>query len=156
MVQRPEQKAATLRKAALAAVERLRAERGYWRLERPAAAGAQAARAGAGDWQGRWEGATWLYGKRANVTLQLTMGEGKCGGTWRISAAEPATETTIPVEKCQFSEGRLRFSVTPLFLTEEAHEAWIDGPQMQGKVQLHSPSPYQRRTGTWTMNRVTR
>lgn len=156
IVQLPEQTAVKLRKAALMAVERLRAERGYWRLERPAEPGAQAARASAGEWQGRWEGETWLYGKRANVTLQLAAGEGKCGGTWRIAAPEPPTETTIPVEKCIVSEDVLRFSVTPLFLTEELHEAWLDGEQMKGQVRLHSPSPYQRRSGTWSLKRVSR
>jgi len=52
--------ATSLQQAALAAVERLRAEQGYWRLARPVYLESPVAGSGLGAWQGRWEGATWL------------------------------------------------------------------------------------------------
>jgi len=155
MVRLPEETAAVLRRAALAAVEKLRAEGGYWRLARPVYAGEADAGEGLGEWRGKWEGVTWLYGKRANVTLQVSGESGPCAGTWRITAAEPLTETTLTLENCTVAGGRLLFTVAPLFMNSESHVAWMANGQMQGQARLFSPSGYHRQTGTWTLQRVT-
>ena len=153
MVDLPEDEAVKLRKASLEAVDRLREAGGYWRLERPPYAGEGQPGAEVGEWAGQWEGVTWLYGKQANVTLQLEWAGGVCSGWWTVSAADPVTETRLPLERCEVSEGQLRFTVTPLFLVAETHTAWIEGGQLQGSVRLASPSRYQRRGGTWTLRK---
>lgn len=155
IVRLSEETAAVLRRAALAAVDRLRGEGGYWRMARPVYAGEAEGGVGQGEWRGRWEGAMWLYGKRANVTLQVGGEEGKCTGTWRITAAEPLTDTTLPLENCSLAGGRLLFTVTPLFMNSESHVAWVENGNMQGQARLSSPSGYHRQTGTWTLQRVT-
>lgn len=147
--------AVSLQRAALAAVERLRGEGGYWRLARPEFIGETAPGAGAGEWQGRWEGVTWLYGKKASVTLHLTAAEGTCAGTWRITATEPPTETAIPLENCVTTAERLQFTVTPLFMTSETHMAWMEEGQLHGQASMYISTPYLRRGGTWTLHRVT-
>ena len=136
IVRLPRETAAALQAAAMAAVGRLRAERGYWRLGRPEYAGETVPGSGLGEWQGRWSGETWLYGKRSNVTLQLEAREGSCMGMWRVEAAEPATQATMPLESCTVDGGRLRFVVKPLFLVAETHEAWTRDGALQGRMTL--------------------
>lgn len=153
IVDLPEDEAAKLRTAALEAVERLREAGGYWRLDRPAYTGEERPGDGAGDWAGQWEGVTWLYGKEANVTLQLERSNGGCSGWWTIAAAVPVTETRMPLERCVVREGQVRFTVTPLFLVTETHTAWIDGGVLHGSVRMASPSRYHRRGGTWTLRK---
>ena len=147
--------AALLRKAALAAVEELRGQGGYWRLARPVFPGGTGSGSGLGVWQGRWEGVTWLYGKQATVTLHLEARNGACEGNWTVRAMEPATQATMPLENCTVSAERVRFVVKPLFLTAETHEVWLEGGALRGRMTLQSISPYIRQGGTWTLHRVT-
>ena len=147
--------AALLQQAALAAVERLRAEQGYWRLARPVHIEETVSGSGLGDCQGRWEGVTWLYGKKAKVMLQVEGRDGACAGTWTVEAREPATHATMALENCTVTPERLRFTVRPLFLTAETHEAWAEGAMLQGTVSIQSMSAYVRQRGTWTLQRVT-
>lgn len=105
------------------------------------------------EWAGKWEGVTWLYGKRANVTLQLAVDGVTCSGSWQVFSLDPPTQTVLPLERCTVGADGLRFTLKPLFMTVETHEAWSDGNGLQGRVVLQSPSAYQRQTGTWTMQR---
>ena len=155
IVRLPPETAALLRKAALAAVEELRGQGGYWRLARPVFAGPTGSGSGLGPWQGRWEGVTWLYGKQANVTLHLEARNGACEGNWTVRAMEPATQATMPLENCTVSAERVRFVVKPLFLTVENHEVWLEGGVLRGRMTLQSISPYMRQGGNWTLHRVT-
>ncbi|MBI2685809.1 MAG: SGNH/GDSL hydrolase family protein [Acidobacteria bacterium] len=149
--------AAQLRRAAMAAVSRLRAEGGYWKLTRPAYGGEESIYRGRSgvSWNGRWEGTTWVYGKKADITLELSESGGRCTGTWRVSATEPPTQTNIPVDNCVVKGAELRFTVRPLFMVAEVHEAAMDGTLLTGHVRLISSSAYHRNNGTWTLRRVT-
>lgn len=144
--------AAVLRRAAAGAVARLREEGGYWKLARPVFAGEGIAGAG-GDVAGRWEGTVWLYGRKANVTLQLNVEGAACSGTWTVFATEPPTSTVLPLEGCGVADGRARFTVRTLFLTAETHEAWVADGALQGRMALQSGSIYHRQGGTWTLQR---
>jgi hypothetical protein len=148
--------AVVLQAAALEAVARLRGEGGYWRLARPVFAGEELSAGGKGHWAGRWEGSTWLYGRKANVTLQLAVDAAACSGTWTVFALEPPTSAVMPLERCAVSADRLQFTVRPLFLNSETHEVRVDGGSLQGRVTLQSSSPYHRQAGTWTLQRVTK
>ena len=156
IVRLPTETAAALQTAALAAVEELRGQGGYWRLARPFFAGEERPAPGhsTARWEGRWTGSTWAYGRKANVTLQLATQGGVCSGTWTIAALEPLTQTMLPVENCTLSQDQLRFVVEPLFLKQEAHEARVDGDRMQGFVRMQSFTPYHRQSGTWMLQRV--
>ncbi|MBL8238840.1 MAG: SGNH/GDSL hydrolase family protein [Bryobacterales bacterium] len=145
-----EETARRLQEAALAAVALPREPR-----ERPEFAGEAAVvtRRTPAEWAGRWEGVTWVYGKRANVTLQLAVDGAACSGSWQVFSLDPPTQTVLPLERCRVSGDGLRFTVKPLFMTVETHEAWGDGQGLQGRVVLQSPSAYQRQAGTWTLQR---
>jgi len=148
--------AARLQVAALSAVQRLRTEGGYWRLPRPLFAGEDRADRVQEliSYDGRWEGTTWLYGRKAKITLQVATNNSECSGTWQISAMEPPTQTILPLEDCTAGSDLLRFVVKPLFLTSELHEAWGYEGRLQGRVLFKSLSPYVRQAGTWTLQRV--
>jgi hypothetical protein len=148
--------AATLQTSVLEAVTRLRGEGGYWRLARPVFAGEELAVGGKGNWAGRWEGSTWLYGRKANVTLQLAVDAAACSGTWTVFALEPPTSTVMPLERCAVSADTVQFTVRPLFLTSETHAVRAEGGALQGWVTLQSSSPYHRQAGTWTLQRMTK
>jgi hypothetical protein len=154
IVQLPRETAGALQEAAMAAVGRLRADRGYWRMARPVYAGEEAAGSGTGEWKGRWSGETWVYGKKANVTLQFEEREGGCGGTWTVEAAEPATQARMALENCTVNGRRLRFVVKPLFPGVETHEVWMRDGALQGRMTLQTMSPYMRLGGTWTLQRT--
>jgi hypothetical protein len=152
----PEETAVVLRAAALATVQRLRAEGGYWHLARPVFAGdpARETANAAVAWEGRWEGATWLYGRKANATLQLAVDGMACSGTWSITALDPVTQTTLPLTNCAVGAETLRFVVKPLFFGSEIHEVHGEGAALQGRVTAPSMTPYARQGGTWTLQRA--
>lgn len=86
--------------------------------------------------------------------LQVEGRDGACAGSWTVEAKEPATHSTMALEDCTVSAERLRFTVRPLFLTAETHEAWGEGATLQGTVSIQSMSAYVRQRGTWTLERV--
>lgn len=152
----PAARAQTLREAALAAVKQWRSsssltipkfEGETMELTSPSTS------AGPEAWQGRWRGNTWLYGKRADVSLQLAVNGTSCSGTWTITAPEPATQTTLPLEECNWSPSRLSFQLRTLFLTRETHVAVIEQGNLRGESRIESVTPYLRQTGTWTLTR---
>lgn len=145
-----------LQASAMAAVERLRAEGGYWALERPLFAGdaPPVLPSSPGRWAGEWEGDTWLYGRKATVRLRLQSNGDTCSGTWDINAADPPTQTTLPLDRCSTAGGRLRFHLRPLFPADEAHDAHLNADRMEGTVSIQSMTPYVRRGGTWTLRRT--
>lgn len=106
------------------------------------------------DWAGRWEGSTWLYGKQAGIVLSIEpKGESACEGTWHLTAADPGTETTIPLQDCTVTQDRLQFRIRTLFLTNEQHVAAREGATLRGRVTIRSATPYLRQEGTWTLRR---
>lgn len=145
--------AEVLRGAAAGAVARLREEGGYWKLPRPVFAGEDVVAGTGGELAGRWEGTVWLYGRKANVTLQLNVEGASCSGMWTVFAAEPPTSTVLPLEGCTVAEGRVRFAVRTLFLTAETHEAWVRDGALQGRMALQGESIYRRQGGSWTLQR---
>jgi hypothetical protein len=142
--------AEVLRRAAAGAVARL-GENGQ--LARPVFAGEDLAAGAGGDVAGRWEGTVWLYGRQANVTLQLNVDGAGCSGTWTVFATEPPTSTVLPLEGCSVADGRARFTVRTLFLTAETHEAWVRDGALQGRMALQGESIYRRQGGSWTLQR---
>ena len=145
--------ATVLRRAAEGAVNRLREEGGYWKLPRPVFAGEEVGVPAAGPVAGRWEGTVWVYGRKANVTLQLDLDGAACSGSWTVFATEPPTSTVLPLEGCSVADGRVRFRVRTLFLTAESHEAWLADGALQGRMALQAGSLYHRQGGSWTLQR---
>lgn len=106
-----------------------------------------------GEVAGRWEGTVWLYGRKANVTLQLDVDGQTCSGNWTVFALEPPTSTALQLEGCAVADGRVRFTVRTLFLTAETHEAWVADGILQGRMLLQAGSIYRRQGGTWSLQR---
>ena len=142
--------AEVLRRAAAGAVARLGEA---WKLTRPVFAGEAVVAGRGGDVTGRWEGTVWLYGRQANVTLQLNVEGAACSGTWTVFAVAPPTSTVLPLEGCAVTEGRARFTVRTMFLTAETHEAWVRDGALQGRMALQGESIYRRQGGSWTLQR---
>jgi hypothetical protein len=153
--------AARLRGFAMAAVHTLTASGGYWSMPKPeyreASLGTAAENTPAEQMEGTWRGITWVYGKRADIVLNVHFEDGKCSGTWSISAAEPPTQTTLPLERCRCAEdGGLHFRVGTLFQTSELHQARLSAGALKGTVEVESRTPYHRQMGTWELFRFNR
>jgi hypothetical protein len=107
-------------------------------------------------WSGTWTGSTYLYGKAAQVELELKVKEdGTCTGEWRIEAKNPETRTRMALAECRTDGFTLGFAVETLFLTVERHEAVLQNGNLSGVGRVTARTQYQSQAGTWLLRRKT-
>lgn len=105
-------------------------------------------------WSGTWTGITNLYGRPAQIELELKMkDDNTCTGEWRIDAKNPETKSRLPLANCKTDGFTLTFQFQTLFLTTERHEATLNNGNLTGATRIDSRTQYQTQSGAWLLRR---